>query len=92
MVRVHRQGICETYVAQAVGSPNTSYIQFALGKGNDLEANVNAPLIELNFWVIPPFVSFLTLFVLAGLAVVKGKGRKVNLWTHSTPLPKSSGQ
>lgn len=62
-----------------MGSPNTSYIQFALGKGNDLEAAVNPPLIELNFWVIPPFVSFLTLFALAGLAVVKGRGRKVNL-------------
>jgi two-component system NtrC family sensor kinase len=35
--------------------------------------------IELNFWVIPPFISFLTLFGLAGLALVKGKGRKVNL-------------
>ena len=35
--------------------------------------------IELNFWVIPPFVSFLTLFALGGLALVKGKGRKVNL-------------
>ncbi|MCK4728327.1 MAG: GAF domain-containing protein [Desulfobacterales bacterium] len=35
--------------------------------------------IELNFWVVPPFVSFLTLFALAGLALVKGKGRKVNL-------------
>jgi hypothetical protein len=35
--------------------------------------------IELNFWVIPPFVSFLTMFGLAGLAVVKGKGLKVNL-------------
>jgi two-component system NtrC family sensor kinase len=79
VVWVHHQGICETYVAQAVGSPNTSYIQFALGKGNDLEADVNPPRIELNFWVIPPFVSFLTLFALAGLAVVKGKGRKVNL-------------
>jgi|GEM_PF-114183 len=62
-----------------MGSPNTSYIQFALGKGNDLEAAVNPPLMELNFWVIPPFVSFLTLFALAGLAVVKGRGRKVNL-------------
>jgi two-component system NtrC family sensor kinase len=35
--------------------------------------------IELNLWVIPPFVSFLTLFSLAGLALVKGRGRKVNL-------------
>ncbi len=35
--------------------------------------------IELNFWVVPPFVSFLTLFFLAGLALLKGKGRKVNL-------------
>jgi two-component system NtrC family sensor kinase len=35
--------------------------------------------IELNFWAIPPFVSFLTLSGLAGLAWVKGKGRKVNL-------------
>ncbi len=35
--------------------------------------------IELNFWVIPPFISFLTLFSLACLALVKGKGRKVNL-------------
>ncbi len=69
----------KTQAAQAVGSPNTSYIQFALGKGNDLEAAVNPPLIELNFWVIPPFVSFLTLFALAGLALVKGRGRKVNL-------------
>ncbi|MGD8513143.1 MAG: GAF domain-containing protein, partial [Deltaproteobacteria bacterium] len=40
---------------------------------------MNPPLIELTFWVIPPFVSFLTLFALAGLAVVKGRGRKVNL-------------
>jgi hypothetical protein len=40
---------------------------------------VKPPLIELNFWAIPPFVSFLTLFALASLAVVKGKGRKVNL-------------
>jgi two-component system NtrC family sensor kinase len=35
--------------------------------------------IELNFWIIPPLVSFLTLFSLGGLALVKGKGRKVNL-------------
>lgn len=35
--------------------------------------------IELNWWVMPPFVSFLTLFALASLALVKGKGRKVNL-------------
>ena len=35
--------------------------------------------IDLNLWVIPPFVSFLTLFALGGLALVKGKGRKVNL-------------
>jgi len=35
--------------------------------------------IELNFWVIPPLVSFMTLFALAGLALIKGKGRKVNL-------------
>jgi two-component system NtrC family sensor kinase len=35
--------------------------------------------MELNFWVIPPLVSFITLFALAGLALVKGKGRKVNL-------------
>ena len=35
--------------------------------------------IELNLWVIPPFVSFLTMFGLAGLALVKGKGLKVNL-------------
>ncbi len=35
--------------------------------------------LELNLWLIPPFVSFVTLFGLAGLAVVKGKGRKVNL-------------
>lgn len=35
--------------------------------------------IELNFWGLPPFVSFLTLFGLAAIAVVKGKGRKVNL-------------
>jgi len=62
-----------------MGSPNISYIQFALGKGNDLEAAVNPPLLELTFWVIPPFVSFLTLFALAGLAVVKGRGKKVNL-------------
>ncbi len=40
---------------------------------------VNHPPIELNFWVLPPFVSFLTLFALAGLALAKGKGRKVNL-------------
>jgi two-component system NtrC family sensor kinase len=40
---------------------------------------VKPPLIALNFWAIPPFVSFITLFALAGLAVVKGKGRKVNL-------------
>ena len=35
--------------------------------------------IELNFWVVPPFVSFLAMFALACLALVKGKGRKVNL-------------
>ncbi|NVM22374.1 MAG: GAF domain-containing protein [Desulfobacterales bacterium] len=35
---------------------------------------------ELNFWVIPPLVSFLTLFALACLALIKGKGRKVNLF------------
>jgi len=35
--------------------------------------------IELNLWVIPPFISFLTSFGLGTLAVVKGKGRKVNL-------------
>ncbi|MDY6838923.1 MAG: ATP-binding protein [Thermodesulfobacteriota bacterium] len=35
--------------------------------------------IELNFWIIPPLVSFLTLVFLAGLALGKGKGRKVNL-------------
>ncbi len=35
--------------------------------------------IDLNPWVIPPLVSFLTLFSLAALALVKGKGRKVNL-------------
>ena len=35
--------------------------------------------IEPNYWVIPPLVSFLTLVGLAGLAIVKGKGRKVNL-------------
>ena len=35
--------------------------------------------IELNFWIIPPFISFLTLFGLGTLALVKGKGRKVNL-------------
>ncbi len=35
--------------------------------------------IELNLWAIPPFVSFLTLFALAALAVVKGKGQKINL-------------
>jgi two-component system NtrC family sensor kinase len=40
---------------------------------------VNYLPIELNFWVIPPFVSLLTLFALAGLAVLRGKGRKVNL-------------
>ncbi|MGD8757355.1 MAG: ATP-binding protein [Deltaproteobacteria bacterium] len=79
VVWVHHQGACKTQAALAMGSPNISYIQFALGKGNDLEAAVNPPLIELTFWVIPPFVSFLTLFALAGLAVVKGRGRKVNL-------------
>ena len=35
--------------------------------------------IELNLWVVPPFVSFLAMFALACLALVKGKGRKVNL-------------
>ncbi|MDY6954976.1 MAG: histidine kinase N-terminal 7TM domain-containing protein, partial [Thermodesulfobacteriota bacterium] len=35
--------------------------------------------IELNFWIIPPLVSFSTLAFLAGLALIKGKGRKVNL-------------
>jgi two-component system NtrC family sensor kinase len=35
--------------------------------------------ITLNLWVIPPFVSFLTLFGLGGLALAKGRGRKVNL-------------
>jgi two-component system NtrC family sensor kinase len=79
VVWVHHQGACKTQAALAMGSPNISYIQFALGKGNDLETAVNPPLIELTFWVIPPFVSFLTLFALAGLAVVKGRGRKVNL-------------
>jgi two-component system NtrC family sensor kinase len=35
--------------------------------------------IEFNFWAVPPLVSFVTLFGLAGLALVKGRGRKVNL-------------
>jgi hypothetical protein len=35
--------------------------------------------IEVNLWAIPPFVSFLTLSSLAGLALVKGKGPRVNL-------------
>lgn len=36
-------------------------------------------LISPSLWAVPPFVSFLTLFVLAAVALVKGKGRKVNL-------------
>lgn len=40
---------------------------------------MNRPPIDLNLWVVPPFVSFLALFGLAALALVKGKGRKVNL-------------
>jgi len=40
---------------------------------------VNHLPVELNFWVIPPLVSFLTLFGLGGFALVKGKGRKGNL-------------
>ena len=35
--------------------------------------------IALNFWVVPPFVSFLAMLALGCLALVKGKGRKVNL-------------
>lgn len=35
--------------------------------------------VDLNLWVIPPLVSCLTLFFLAVLAVVKGRGRKTNL-------------
>ena len=79
MIWVDRQGVCKTQTALAASFPNTSYIQFPFGKGNGLEAAVNPPLIQLNLWVIPPFVSFLTLFALAGLALVKGRGRKVNL-------------
>ncbi|NVL89407.1 MAG: GAF domain-containing protein [Desulfobacterales bacterium] len=40
---------------------------------------MNLLSLKLNFWVMPPFVSFLTLFGLAALALVKGKRRKVNL-------------
>jgi len=35
--------------------------------------------IELNLWVIPPLISFLASFGLGTLALVKGRGRKVNL-------------
>ena len=35
--------------------------------------------IELNLWVIPPLISFLTSFGLGTLALLKGRGRKVNL-------------
>ncbi len=35
--------------------------------------------IEPSFWAIPPFVSLLTLFGLAGLALIKGRGQKINL-------------
>jgi len=40
---------------------------------------MDRPLIDLNLWVIPPLISFLTLFGLAALALIKGKRRKVNL-------------
>ena len=35
--------------------------------------------LEFHLWLIPPFVSFVSLFGLAGIALVKGRGRKVNL-------------
>ena len=35
--------------------------------------------IQTSFWMVPPSISFLTLFALAVLAIVKGRGRKVNL-------------
>lgn len=35
--------------------------------------------VEISLWVIPPLISCLTLFFLAGLAIAKGKGRKINL-------------
>ena len=35
--------------------------------------------VDLNLWVVPPLVSCLTLFFLAALAIMRGRGRKANL-------------
>jgi two-component system, NtrC family, sensor kinase len=44
--------------------------------GTDL---MNQDLFEFNFWVIPPLVSLVALFVLGAVALLKGKGQKANL-------------
>ncbi len=40
---------------------------------------MNSLPFEFDPWVIPPLVSFLTLLALAGVALFKAKGRKINL-------------
>jgi two-component system NtrC family sensor kinase len=40
---------------------------------------MNQDLFQFNLWGLPPLVSFVTLLALAGVALVKGNGRKTNL-------------
>ena len=40
--------------------------------------SMNQDLFEFNLWVIPPVVSLVALFVLGGVALLRGKNHKTN--------------
>jgi len=41
--------------------------------------SMNQDLFEFNLWVIPPVVSLVALFVLGGVALLRGKNHKTNV-------------